>query len=262
MPGIDNAPHTHMTTTWQKQFSYNEILDRFEPLSSLSPEQRRELEIHPELNPNNKEYWESRAGEYDAGTLPPCCDLDPTTSAFLELLDNIPGRTIETGLGVSANDVRSGKFGALSHSALRELEKLDKNQNYQLVSRIKEENDSMSGSLAWFPENGGSPIEIESSTEGTVFPPNGSALLEHIDLSMLIPTYNNEGISANELRSGKYGRLPPEINQSLEKLQNHKDYALTTLFSPPPNEAPYMAWVEKKTDDTVLIHQDPSYAMY
>ena len=163
---------------------------------------------------------------------------------------------------MSANDVRSGKFGALSHSALRELEKLDKNQNYQLVSRVKEENDSISGSLAWFPENGGSPIEIESSTEGTVFPPNGSALLEHIDLSMLIPTYNNEGISANELRSGKYGRLPPEINQSLEKLQNHKDYALTTLFSPPPNEAPYMAWVEKETDDTVLIHQDPSYAMY
>lgn len=53
MPGIDNAPHTHMTTTWQKKFSYNEILDRFEPLSSLSPEQRRELEIHPELNPKD-----------------------------------------------------------------------------------------------------------------------------------------------------------------------------------------------------------------
>ncbi len=262
MSDICNAPFLHTMTNGQIQFAYNEFSDRFEPLSPLSPQQRRQWETRPELTPDTMDYWEEMACPYDDETLPPCCDVDPTTSAFLDLLDNFPNRSIETDLGVSADDVRSGRFGTLSRGALRELEKLDKNQDYRLVSRDKKDNDSRTRSMAWVPRNGGASIEIESSKNNILFPANGSELLQHIDLAMLIPTSSNEGISASELRAGKFGRLPHDITQSLESLQKDKDYALTTLFYGSQGEASYLAWVDKATGNAVVINQDNRYPMY
>ena len=190
-------------TNWQIQFLYNNLLNIVESLNTRPSEQRRPLETRPELNPNN--YAKNRDWET------PCCDVNPTVFALQKLLQSLPTRTFEADFGVSANDVRSGKFGPLSRSALKELEKLDKNQDYRIVSISKEENERMSGGVFWVPQKGGAAIEIESRKEGRLFPPHGSALLEHIDLSILNPKSTNEGISTDELRSGKYGALSPDI---------------------------------------------------
>ncbi|ASV39962.1 hypothetical protein CI807_28395 [Pseudomonas sp. NS1(2017)] len=261
MSGIGNAP-MQPPAHWETHFSYNDMLDRFEPLATLSPAQRRQLESHPELNPNNEQYWKSRFSADDFKTDPDHFDLNPSVSAFHELLSTIAGRIIETDLGVSANDVRAGKYGALTRGALRELEKLDKNQDYRLITITREDNDSMIGSHAWAPVSGGTPVVIETWSDNFHFPPDGAEVLHSIDLSMLEERYIDEGLSANELRSGKYGRLSPEIMLSLEALQKDKDYALTTFPSQPPGGDPYMAWVEKGTGHSVAIGPDREHLMY
>ena len=130
MSGTCNTPSMQAATNWQIQFLYNNLLDIVESLSARPSEQRRPLETRPELNPNN--YAKNRDWET------PCCDVNPTVFALQKLLQSLPTRTFEADFGVSANDVRSGKFGPLSRSALNELEKLDKNQDYRIVSISKE----------------------------------------------------------------------------------------------------------------------------
>lgn len=258
MSGIENAL-THAFTNCHTHFSYNDMPGSSEPLFTLSPAQRRQLEAQPALPPNDCHYWESRFLADCAEVQPHHFDLDPTVSAFQELLYTVPSRTTETDVGVTASDVRSGKYGALTRGGLKELEKLDKNQDYRLVTRTKEENDSMSGSMLWAPMNGGTPIVIESWNDDTTFPPDGAEVLQSIELYMLDDRYTDEGISAGELRSGKYGRLPPAINRSLEKLEKDKDYALTTFHNDHLGEDSYMAWVEKGTGETVMIGLTKEY---
>lgn len=260
MSGIENAL-THSFANWQTHSSYNDLLNTLERLITLTNSQGRQLEAQPALTPNDGQYWENRFLADRAEAQPHHVGLEPTVSAFQELLDRVPGRTTETDLGITANDVRSGKYGALTRGGLRELEKLDKNQDYRLMTRDKEENDSVSGSMAWAPINGGTPITIESWNDDTRFPPNGAAVLHSIDLSMLDERSTNEGISASELRSGKYGRLPPEINRSLEKLEKDKDYTLTTFHNDRPKEDSYMAWVQKGTGETVVIGSTKEYRL-
>ena len=254
MSGICNTPSMQAATNWQIQFLYNNLLNIVESLNTRPSEQRRPLETRPELNPNN--YAKNRDWET------PCCDVNPTVFALQKLLQSLPSRTFEADFGVSANDVRSGKFGPLSRSALNELEKLDKNQDYRIVSIAKEENERMSGGVFWVPQKGGAAIEIESRKEGRLFPPHGSALLEHIDLSILNPKSTNEGISTDELRSGKYGALSPDITKSLEGLPKNKNYNLGVLFPETPNQEPNLAWIEKETGSSVVIGADRGFLVF
>ena len=254
MSGTCNIPSMQAATNWQIQFLYNNLLNIVESLNTRPSEQRRPLETRPELNPNN--YAKNRDWET------PCCDVNPTVFALQKLLQSLPSRTFEADFGVSANDVRSGKFGPLSRSALNELEKLDKNQDYRIVSIAKEENERMSGGVFWVPQKGGAAIEIESRKEGRLFPPHGSALLEHIDLSILNPKSTNEGISTDELRSGKYGALSPDITKSLEGLPKNKNYNLGVLFPETPNQEPNLAWIEKETGSSVVIGADRGFLVF
>lgn len=260
MSGICNSPCMQEATNWQAHFSYNNLLDIFEPLSARPSEQRRQFETAPDLTPNN--YAKNTDWENKFGAQLPCCDVNPTVFALQKLLQSLPSRTFEIDFGVSANDVRSGKFGPLSRSALNELEKLDKNQDYRMVSISKEENEMMSGGVFWVPQKGGAAIEIESRKEGRLFPPHGAALLEHIDLSMLEPKSTNEGISTDELRSGKYGALSPDITKSLEGLPKNKNYNLGVLFPETPNQEPNLAWIEKETGSSVVIGPDRGFLVF
>ena len=260
MSGTCNTPSMQAATNWQIQFLYNNLLNIVESLNTRPSEQRRPLETRPELNPNN--YAKNRDWENNLGALPPCCDVNPTVFALQKLLQSLPSRTFEIDFGVSANDVRSGKFGPLSRSALNELEKLDKNQDYRMVSISKEENERMSGGVFWVPQKGGAAIEIESRKEGRSFPPNGSALLEHIDLSMLEPKSTNEGISTDELRSGKYGALSPDITKSLEGLPKNKNYNLGILYPDTADQEANLAWIEKETGTSVVIGPDRGFLVF
>ncbi|WP_443699726.1 hypothetical protein [Pseudomonas sp.] len=254
MSGTCNTPSMQAATNWQIQFLYNNLLNIVESLNTRPSEQRRPLETRPELNPNN--YAKNRDWET------PCCDVNPTVFALQKLLQSLPTRTFEADFDVSANDVRSGKFGPLSRSALKELEKLDKNQDYRIVSISKEENERMSGGVFWVPQKGGAAIEIESRKEGRLFPPHGSALLEHIDLSILNPKSTNEGISTDELRSGKYGALSPDITKSLEGLPKDKNYNLGILYPTHPDQEANLAWIEKETGSSVVIGPDRGFLVF
>ncbi|WP_426100051.1 hypothetical protein [Pseudomonas sp. PSPC3-3] len=254
MSGTCNTPSMQAATNWQIQFLYNNLLNIVESLNTRPSEQRRPLETRPELNPNN--YAKNRDWET------PCCDVNPTVFALQKLLQSLPTRTFEADFGVSANDVRSGKFGPLSRSALKELEKLDKNQDYRIVSISKEENERMSGGVFWVPQKGGAAIEIESRKEGRLFPPHGSALLEHIDLSILNPKSTNEGISTDALRSGKYGALSPDITKSLEGLPKDKNYNLGILYPTHPDQEANLAWIEKETGSSIVIGPDRGFLVF
>src|SRR5450830_1391067 len=163
MSGTCNIPSMQAATNWQIQFLYNNLLNIVESLNTRPSEQRRPLETRPELNPNN--YAKNRDWET------PCCDVNPTVFALQKLLQSLPSRTFEADFGVSANDVRSGKFGPLSRSALNELEKLDKNQDYRIVSISKEENERMSGGVFWVPQKVAPPSKSKVAKRVDYFHP-------------------------------------------------------------------------------------------
>lgn len=172
-------------------------------------------------------------------------DYDAKVLAVHELLRKIPNRDIENERGITSDDLRAGKYGKLTPGAEKELAMLDKNQNYHLVEHY---NDN-TASTFWAPQNGGPRIEVTGRSATHDMPDVNTAPLKRI----------REGINSNDLKSGKYGPLSPDMKSSLDMLENNKNYDLTFVFRKDENDENSMAWVEQASGKTIPIGVDYGY---
>ena len=176
---------------------------------------------------------------------------NPTLNAIEALLNAPLDRKRNIDHGISANDVRAGKYGKLSPPIIRELNKLKPDQDYRLVTHITENKDS----TKWMPINGGEPVLIESRDmqSGETVPYGGSSLMKLRKIESTPIKSWDEGITSDELKEGKYGVLSPYIKKSLDGLEPGKNYSLTTMVGVNPEDGNTMAWVDKITGKFVEI---------
>ncbi|MCR4537614.1 hypothetical protein NUV89_04305 [Pseudomonas sp. 18.1.10] len=210
------------------------------------PDARRDWDYHPDRGfPDVRRDWEMRP---DFTPSPP--QANTTVGALRQLLDSMPDQLVQTDRGITANDIRAGKFGTLSPEALKELEKLDKNQDYRLVTL-----DSPSGTAsAWITANSDTPVFIQAmASEGPVTLDRMHPLWRLPKIMSAPIKFINEGITTDALKAGKHGPLHPEIKKSLEALKQDKSYTLTSFPKHNENDDTLLAWVEKGSGNIVPI---------
>lgn len=191
------------------------------------PNTRRDRDVHPDLSPT-----------------PTPSKTQQTVGALRQLLDSLPNRKVETDYGITANDLRSGKYGKLPPSAMKELGKLDKNQDYRLVSV----NSGTSMESAWVPTDGTKPRLTQSMESGGPVTATSGHPIWSLPKIMETPILSiNEGITSDDLKKGAHGALPAKIKNNLSELDNNKNYTLTSLPNYMGNGETLLTWQENGT---------------
>ena len=198
-----------------------------------------------------KDFDEARIDDYMTD-FPP----RPLLSEAVEALKNLSDAGIEKhsafDMGFSANDVRSGKYGALTPAAAKELAKLSKDEDYRLV----QDNTHFSHSNLWVPIKGGTPIVITHSEANSRPGGDKSPLLDFLKITNDMHAPIGYGISANKLRSGNTDRLPSAVRESLEKLNPNSEYDLVCFPDKRKDDGGMMTWVERGTGAKVEVGFD------
>ncbi len=168
-----------------------------------------------------------------------------TIEAIVQLIDRIPNRKSEFDHGITSDDIRAGKYGALPPNAMKELEKLDKGQNYRLVVLSSEKGLES----AWIPTDENKPTLIQPLNDDISTKNSGHPIW---DLPKIITTNANPinlGVTSDDLKKGVHGTLSPEIKQSLELLAHNKNYSLVSFPDYMGNGASLLVWEEKGNRD-------------
>lgn len=157
-------------------------------------------------------------------------------------------RNIDTG--ITANDVRTEKYGRLSPSMKKELANLDINKDYRLVTQ----QDQGEEITRWEPTDNGQPVFIQSRNmkSGATYPWNGSTLLPYLKRDADKNKMINEGITSNDFKKGIYGELP-FIRKTLDALEQDKNYTLTRFMPTDVGDNQKIAWVDSTTGKSVPI---------
>ena len=210
------------------------------------PDARRNWDYNPDGGrPDARRDWDVRS---DFKPSPP--QGNPTVGALRQLLDSLPDHRVQTDRGITANDIRAGKFGTLSPQAIKELEKLDKNQDYRLITL-----DSPSSTAsAWIPTNSDTPVLIQAMASEGPLTHDSIHPLCRLPKIMSAPIKSiNEGITSDALKAGEYGALHPEVKKSLDALEQDKSYTLTSFPKHNDNSETLLAWVEKGNGKIIPI---------
>ncbi|MGY4639132.1 hypothetical protein [Pseudomonas sp. TE24901] len=165
-----------------------------------------------------------------------------TIEAIDQLLDRIPNRKAEIDHGITSDDIRAGKYGALPPKTMKELEKLDKDQNYRLVILSSEK----SWESAWIPTDGNKPTLTQPLNDDPVLTKNNHHPIW--GLPEIIKTQANSinlGVTSDDLKKGAHGALSPEIKKSLDQLPHDKNYSLVSLPDYMGNGIPLLIWEDK-----------------
>ncbi|MFC6300674.1 hypothetical protein GNF76_09055 [Pseudomonas sp. CCM 7893] len=148
---------------------------------------------------------------------------------------------IDASAGLSARDLRAGKFDPLPLHIAKDLESLPKDQNYSLRSYL-----GMSGEeeLAWEPEDPsgkiydvGDPPFVTEALKRVTLELGGiesASVTASRNLKALFPKLRvdpEEGISTDDLRAGKFGPLPLQVAKDLECLPRNETYYLKHLVN-------------------------------
>jgi len=125
---------------------------------------------------------------------------------------------------------------------MKELEKLDKDQNYRLVILSSEK----SWESAWIPTDGNKPTLTQPLNDDPVLTKNNHHPIW--GLPEIIKTQANSinlGVTSDDLKKGAHGALSPEIKKSLDQLPHDKNYSLVSLPDYMGNGIPLLTWEDK-----------------
>ncbi|QJI32396.1 hypothetical protein HKK55_28090 [Pseudomonas sp. ADAK18] len=152
-----------------------------------------------------------------------------------------PNANIDASAGLSARDLRAGKFDPLPLHIAKDLESLPKDQNYSLRSYL-----GVSGEeeLVWEPEDPsgktydvGDPPFVTEALKRVTLELGGiesASVTASRNLKALFPNVHvdpEEGISTDDLRAGKFGSLPLQVAKDLECLPKNETYYLKHLVN-------------------------------
>jgi len=171
-----------------------------------------------------------------------------TAEAIDQLLDRIPNRKEEFDHGITSDDIRAGKYGALPPNAMKELEKLEKDQNYRLVI-LRSEKGLES---AWIPTDESKPTLIQPLNDEAFTKNSGHPLWDLPEIIKTRPYAVNLGVTSDDLKKGAHGELSSEIKKSLDLLEQDKNYSLISLPDYMGNGIPMLIWEEKGNRDNYV----------
>ena len=172
-----------------------------------------------------------------------------TVEAIDQLLDRIPNRKTEFDHGITSDDIRAGKYGALPTNAMKELKKLEKDQNYRLVILSSE----TSLESAWIPTDENKATLIQPLNDDKASTKNSGHPIW--DLPTITKTHIhsvNLGVTSDDLKKSVHGALSPEIKKSLDLLEQDKNYSLISLPDYMGNGIPLLIWEEKGNRDNYV----------
>lgn len=173
---------------------------------------------------------------------------NPTVKALDKLINTLPQAMISMDMDITTKDLLGGKYGPLSPSISKELEKLDEHRDYRMVSQFN----GHALTFLWAPVDGGRPVFIEQQENGYRTPTGGSDLLTLLNSNSDAQQFKDYGVTAKDLKNGKFGKFSPEIQKSLSTLEQDKDYSLVELYKT-GNENTTLAWMDKSTGKTEQI---------
>ncbi|MBY8971086.1 hypothetical protein J1G33_11825 [Pseudomonas sp. P867] len=175
---------------------------------------------------------------------------NPAVKALDKLIDTLPQAMIRMDMDITTKDLLGGKYGPLSPSITKELGKLDEHRDYRMVTQFN----GYAFTYLWAPVDGGRPVFIEQPENGYMTPTSGTDLLKLLNSNSEAQQFKDYGVTAKDLKNGKYGKLSPEIQKSLSNLEHDKNYSLIELFKI-DNENTTLAWRDKSTGKIEEIGQ-------
>jgi hypothetical protein len=205
------------------------------------PETRHDRDYRPDRRmPDSRRDWDV------------CPDLETsqttrTIEEIEQLLDRIPNRKTEFDHGITSDDIRAGKYGALPPNAMKELEKLEKGQNYRLVILSSEK----SLESAWIPTDGNKPT-LTQPLNGFSTKNSGHPIWDLPQISKTSAIAINLGVTSDDLKKGVHGALSPDIKKSLALLTQDKNYSLVSHPNYMNNDVTLLVWEEKGNRDNYV----------